>query len=105
MLGFFDLAGTSVPCTACGSTSGDCEWLAHEARCTVECGVCGGRAVGRCGYCGEVVPCGAEAGRNPRPDAVCAWDALARLHAETCRWTHVRGGVMNPLPPVVRPLE
>ena len=104
MLGFPDLAGTPVPCAACGSTSGDCTWLVREARCSRECGSCGGSAVGRCGYCGEVVPCGAEMGRNPRPDAVCAWESLARLHAATCRWTSLRGGVVNPLPLVVRPL-
>jgi hypothetical protein len=101
MLGFFDLAG-SDPCKHCGSTSGDCDWVRAGGRCDDACDQCHGANVGRCAYCDEVVPCGMAARRNPRPDALCAWDALARLHAASCLWTSSRGGSAAPLPAVVR---
>lgn len=97
MLGFHDLAGTPEPCRRCASTSGDCDWVVRETRCATSCDVCRGSGVARCGYCDEVVPCGAQAGRNPRPDARCAWADLARLHAPDCRWTMSRGGATEPL--------
>lgn len=98
MLGYFDLAGTSQPCADCGSTSGDCAWLANESRCSAGCATCGGRGAARCGYCGEVVPCGAESRRNPHPDARCAWISLASLHGTQCPWTSMRGGAVELLP-------
>src|SRR5688572_15407145 len=104
MLGYSDLAGAPEPCRVCGSTSGDCEWLTREARCSAECPACRGRGAARCAYCLEVVPCGDEIRRNPRPDARCAWEGLARLHAPHCPWTRTRGGATEPLPLVVNPL-
>jgi hypothetical protein len=104
MLGFPDLPGALRPCDVCGSLSGDCGWLSREARCSSACETCGGRSAARCAYCLEVVPCCGEIGRNPRPDAACAWRALAALHAPHCPWTRTRGGETEPMPLVVRPL-
>ena len=98
VIGFSNLAG-GTPCTDCGSDSGDCDWLTEAARCSTGCRTCSGTAVARCGHCDEVVPCGAELGRNPRPDATCAWNALTLLHAEDCPWTRSHGGELEPLPP------
>lgn len=104
MLGFHDLQGQAEPCPRCGSASGDCGWVGRETRCSSACVVCRGTGAARCGQCGEVVPCGAEARRNPHPDARCAWEALAKLHARGCPWTITRGGVTEPLPANLRPV-
>ena len=103
MLGFADLTG-SEPCPQCGSDSGDCSWLFDTGRCSAACACCGGTNVGRCGYCDEVVPCGLESARNPRRDARCTWDLLARLHAEDCRWVESRGGHLAPMPASIAPV-
>lgn len=104
MLGFSNLAG-APPCSRCGSNSGDCSWLeSGDGRCSPACRGCHGANVGRCLHCGEVVPCGLDSGRNPRPDARCTWEQLARLHAEDCRWAVTRGGTFTPMRALVRPL-
>ncbi|MCE9636891.1 MAG: hypothetical protein K8T90_14395 [Planctomycetes bacterium] len=104
MLGYHDLAGSPEPCRRCGSTSDDCDWLTREARCATSCDVCHGGGAARCGHCDEVVPCGAIVGRNPRPDATCAWIGLAALHAAGCAWASTRGGEIEPLAAALRPI-
>jgi hypothetical protein len=71
--------------------------LRETGRCSPKCKRCGGTNVGRCGFCAEVVPCSHEIGRNPQPDALCAWAELASLHAPDCPWTVTRGGSAEPL--------
>jgi hypothetical protein len=102
MLGFSDLVG-SAPCVECGSRSGDCDWLWESGGCSPDCPGCRGSGVGRCSYCDEVVPCTLERGRNPAPDAVCAWRELGRLHASDCRWVATCGGDTAPLPEAITP--